>query len=49
MYLSLMPEVLDCRLEVREFKIQSRNYIHFWINLLDKNRTPLFIARLAKA
>ena len=26
----VMAKVLDCNLEVSEFKLQSRYYVHFW-------------------
>ena len=34
-----MADVLDCNLEVTEFELQQRNYIHFWTHTLGKDVT----------
>ena len=38
---SIMFKVLDCSLEVSEFKLQSWYYVHFQINALWKGMNPL--------
>ena len=38
-----MAEVLDCSLEVSEFKLQSHYHIYFWMNTLEKNKNPLIM------
>ena len=30
----VVADVLDCNIEVKEFEIQSRYYVHFWTNTL---------------
>ena len=35
-----MTEVLNCSLEVNEFKLQSRYYVHFLTNTLGKDMNP---------
>ena len=37
----VMTKVLDCGLEVNEFKLQLCYYIHFWTNTLGKGMNPL--------
>ena len=39
---ALVVKVLDCRIVVSEFKLQSRYYVHFWTNTLGKGMN-LFI------
>ena len=38
-----MTKVLDCGLEVREFKPQSWYYVHFQANTLRKGMNPLIL------
>ena len=37
----VMVKVMDCRIIVSEFKLQSRYYIHYWKNTLGKGMNPL--------
>ena len=39
--LGVMVNVLDCDLEVGEFELQLRFYVHFWTNTLGKDVNPL--------
>ena len=39
----VMAKALDCGIVVSEFKLQSRYYIHFWINNLGKGMNPLIV------
>ena len=39
----VMVKAMDCSLEVSEFELQSRYYIHFRINTLRKGLTPLIL------
>ena len=36
----VMVKAMDCEI-VREFKLQSRHYVHFWTNTLRKGMNPL--------
>ena len=38
-----MVKVIDCGIEVREFVLQSRSYVHFQANSLGKGMNPLII------
>ena len=38
--ISIMVEVLDCRIVVSEFELQLRYYIHFRTNTLGKGMNP---------
>ena len=37
----LQAKVLDCNIEVSEFELQSRQYVHFQTNTLGKGRNSL--------
>ena len=37
----VVSKVLDCDIIVREFELQSRYYIRFWIDILRKGMNPL--------
>ena len=39
----VMVKVMDCRIVVSEFVLQSRYYIHFWANTLGKGMNPLIL------
>ena len=36
----VMVKVMDCRIVVREFVLQSRYYVPFWANTLGKGMNP---------
>ena len=38
-----MAKVLDCKIVVCEFKLQSRYYVHYLINTIDKDMDPLIL------
>ena len=38
-----MVKTLDCGIVVSEFELQSRYYVHFWINTLEKGMNPLIL------
>ena len=42
----VMAKVLDCSLEVSEFELQSRYYVHFRINTLGKGIEPSYALAL---
>ena len=39
----VMVKAMDCGIVVREFDLQSRNYIHFRANTLGKGMNPLIL------
>ena len=39
----VMAKVMDCRIIVTEFVLQSRYYVHFWVNTLGKGMKPLIL------
>ena len=39
----VMVKAMDCRIVVREFVLQSRNYVHFRTNTLGKGMKPLIL------
>ena len=41
--LDVMVKAMDCWIEVREFVLQSRYYVHFWANTLGKGMNPLML------
>ena len=51
MYMCVRPEYntelhMDCDLEVSEFELQSRNYVHFRTNTLRKSMDPLITSAM---
>ena len=40
---SVMAKVLDYKLEISEFELQSRFYVHFRINIFGKGINPLIL------
>ena len=42
----MMAEVLDCKLEVSRFKLQSCYYVHFSMNTLWKSMNPLMLSAM---
>ena len=38
-----MVKAMDCGIVVREFKLQSRYYVHFQANTLGKGMNPLIL------
>ena len=40
-HVDVMVKVLNCSLEVSEFKLQMRYYVHLWTNTLGKGMNPL--------
>ena len=39
----VMVKAMDCGIVVREFELQSRNYVHFRANTLGKGMNPLIL------
>ena len=39
----VMVKAMDCGIVVREFLLQSRYYIHFRANILEKGMNPLIL------
>ena len=39
----VMVKAMDCGIVVREFKLQSRYYVHFQANTLGKGMSPLIL------
>ena len=39
----VMVKAMDCGIVVREFVLQSRYYVHFWVNTLGKGMNPLIL------
>ena len=42
-----MVKAKDCEIEVREFKLQSRYYVHFRANTLGKDMNPLILQAMS--
>ena len=38
--------VFDFDIVVKEFELQSRYYVHFWTNTIDKGMNPLILFQL---
>ena len=39
----VMVKLMDCKIVVSEFELQSRNYVHFRTNTLGKGMNPLIL------
>ena len=39
----VMIKAMDCGIVVSEFILQSRYYVHFWANTLEKGMNPLIL------
>ena len=42
-YNGVMVKAMDCGIVVREFVLQSRYYVHFRANTLEKGMNPLIL------